>query len=320
MAVEDAWKLYSFARRGVDSFFEALVSWLNSRCPVAGSVQRTCDSVRLEISKYIKSVRGRFHDLEGFDVHGFITLDCLDTGLGSDRSQRRFSLESYCDGIANNFTAGDIELRAASELYKTRIVVYEHGEEVSKNFDPRDSGHPSFPECKMIRRRNAKGLGCFNKNLDSYFLVAHPLPANKLPFNVHAKLMCDLPQWNVDIEVFDVDPTLGRGIRALRPFAKHSVVGIYDGHRCDLQGNLVIRRQSVDALFALHPQLNRHVPNGNNFQESHSVLLGRNHCSGLLIDGHPLCDPILDGDINSLGRFALANAAGSDASGTACDV
>jgi hypothetical protein len=310
MAVEDTWKLHSFSRRGVHSFFEALVSWLNSN----SHVDRTLQSVRLDISKYIKRVRGRFHDLEGFDVYGFITLDCLETGLGSDRSARRFSLENYCSGISDDFTAGDIEIRAASELYKIRIIVYEHGEEVSKNFDARDPGHISFPECKMVRRKNAKGTGCISKNLDSYFLVAERLILS--PFKVHEKMMRNIPEWNVDLEVAYIDDTVGRGIRALRPFAKHSVAGIYDGHRCDLQGNLVIPRLSVLQVFQLHPQLNRHMPNGSNFQDSHSVSLGRNHCSGLLIDGHPLCDPVLDGDINSLGRFALANAASSDAAGT----
>ena len=314
MAVEDAWKLISFARRGVHSFFEALVYWLNANCP--SSVDRTCNSVRLDISKYLKSVNGQFHDLEGCDDNGFITLDCLDTGLGSDRSARRFSLETYCAGIAAANTAGDLELRAASELYKIRVVVYEHGEEVSKYFDAQDPCHLSFLECKMVRRKNAKGTGRFNQNLDSYFLVAYPLPSNMLPFNVHAKMKRDLPRWNVDLKVSHIDDTVGRGIIALRPLAKHSVAGIYDGHRCDLQGNIVIRRQSVVELFQLHPQLNRHAPNGGNFQDSHSVLLGRNHCSGLVIDGHPLCDPILDADINCLGRFALANAASSDSAGT----
>jgi hypothetical protein len=66
------------------------------------------------------------------------------------------------------------------------------------------------------------------------------------------------------------------------------------------------------ALFALYPMLDRNI-NGSTFKKSHSVSLGRNHVSGLVIDGHPLCDPILDCNINSLGRFALCNSASSDA-------
>jgi hypothetical protein len=53
--------------------------------------------------------------------------------------------------------------------------------------------------------------------------------------------------------------------------------------------------------------------NGSSFKKSHSVSLGRTHLSGLVIDGYPLCDPILDSNIDSLGRFALCNSASSDA-------
>ena len=71
---------------------------------------------------------------------------------------------------------------------------------------------------------------------------------------------------------------------------------------------------SVSVLFNLYPQLDRHA-RGTAFKASHAVCLGRNHTSGLLIDGHPLCDPVLDANCDSLGRMALCNAAPSDAEG-----
>jgi hypothetical protein len=111
-----------------------------------------------------------------------------------------------------------------------------------------------------------------------------------------------------------VDPEVGREVQALRTFREGEVFGIYDGHRCDYKGNLIMESPSVTTLFALYPQLNRHL-HGGPFKASHSVCLGRNHTSGLLIDGHPLCNPILDANQDSLGRMALCNAALSDAEG-----
>ena len=79
-----------------------------------------------------------------------------------------------------------------------------------------------------------------------------------------------------------------------------------------ISGTVKIFRESILALFAIYPMLDRSI-NGSKFKKSHSVSLGRNHLSGLVIDGFPLCDPILDSNIDSLGRFALCNSASSDA-------
>jgi hypothetical protein len=97
----------------------------------------------------------------------------------------------------------------------------------------------------------------------------------------------------------------------MRNFVKKEVAGIYDGHRTDDKGTVVIARDSVSALFEDYPMLDRSV-NGSKFKQSHSVYLGRNRVSGLVIDGYPLCDPILDTNVDSLGRFALCNSASSD--------
>jgi hypothetical protein len=121
-----------------------------------------------------------------------------------------------------------------------------------------------------------------------------------------------LPRWNIDIKVVDISPSVGRGIVALRNFRKKEVVGIYDGHRCDDRGIIRIYRDSVNALFHQYPMLDRTL-NGSSFKQSHSVSIGRTHLSGLVIDGYPLCHPILDNNIDSLGRFALCNSASSDA-------
>ena len=79
-----------------------------------------------------------------------------------------------------------------------------------------------------------------------------------------------------------------------------------------LSGNVKIFRDSIVDLFRDYPLLDRAI-NGSTFKKSHSVSLGRTHLSGLVIDGYPLCHPILDNNIDSLGRFALCNSASSDA-------
>jgi hypothetical protein len=131
----------------------------------------------------------------------------------------------------------------------------------------------------------------------------------------HAMMMGNgLPKWNVDLEVCIISPEVGRGIVALRTFEADDVAGIYDGHRCDVDGNSIIERDSLRLFFQAHPQLDRRIT-GDKFKVSHSVSCGRNKNAGLVIDGHPLCHPMLDANIDSLGRFALANSASSDVTG-----
>ncbi len=131
-------------------------------------------------------------------------------------------------------------------------------------------------------------------------------------FSKHALMMGNgLPKWNVDLKVCVISPEIGRGIVALRTFEEKEVVGIYDGHRCDVDGNIIIERAGLRLLFKAYPQLDRRVT-GDKFKLSHTLCCGRNHESGLVIDGFPLCDPILDANVDSLGRFALANSASSD--------
>jgi hypothetical protein len=49
-----------------------------------------------------------------------------------------------------------------------------------------------------------------------------------------------LPRWNIDLKVVVISPSVGRGIVALRNFRKKEVVGIYDGHRCDDRGMVLV--------------------------------------------------------------------------------
>lgn len=132
-----------------------------------------------------------------------------------------------------------------------------------------------------------------------------------MDYDEYRMLHDKLPLWNVDLEVFQVDEFIGRGIRALRKFKKGEVIGMYDGHRCDEKGNIKIRLPSVSAMLSQYPILDREKNKALSFQPSHSVSVCRTHLSGLYIDGGPLCDPILDSLVNNFGRLALANSASS---------
>jgi hypothetical protein len=145
----------------------------------------------------------------------------------------------------------------------------------------------------------------------------HFIPLVDLPLSKHAAMMgAGLPKWNIDLKVVTISPEVGRGIVSLRIFEEHDVVGTYDGHRCDVDGNIISERDSLRLFFEKHPALDRRVT-GDKFKLSHAVSCGRNKDAGVVIDGHPLCHPMLDANIDSLGRFALANSASSGATGVA---
>ena len=89
--------------------------------------------------------------------------------------------------------------------------------------------------------------------------------------------------------------------------------GVYDGHRVDEQGNVVIRRESVDRLMKQFPEIDRELT-GEAFQVTHAVRLGRagsnasSRESRLVIDGGPLTRRCLD-HVPNVGRMALADSA-----------
>ena len=306
-AVAGRWHVQKFDH-GTDSFFEAFVHWRNLTNP--DDARLSVASVRDATAQYIYDHNGKLDDIDDFDSSGFITLECSDVDLGSDRSSRRFSLQQYCNGIASDWPAGDLEIRAVAENYNVVFKILEHECAMCNVRDYSDPFRAKRPQCRLIRIKDSPSA---RTRLDSYSVLFDPktLP----PFFKYTQLMRNLPVWNVDMEVVHISDEVGRGVRTLRKFFKGEVAGLYDGHRCDQKGNLITESAAVRALFVLHPQLNRHVVGGP-FKASHCVCLGRNHSSGLVIDGHPLCDPVLDADINSLGRFALSNAATSDAAGT----
>ena len=167
----------------------------------------------------------------------------------------------------------------------------------------------SFVPVVQAQPNQPKSLPIFDIN-KSASRAASPMP-ELADYSDFYKLSQRLPVWNVDLEVFVVDLEIGRGMRTLRPFLKGDVIGMYDGHRCDEKGNIKIRLPSVTSVMSLFPQLDREKNTALSFQPSHSVAVSRNHLSGLFIDGGPLCDPILDALVNSLGRLALANSASS---------
>jgi len=306
-AVAGRWHVQKFDH-GTDSFFEAFVHWRNLTNP--DDARLSVASVRDATAQYIYDHDGKLDDIDDFDSSGFITLECSDVDLGSDRSARRFSLQQYCNGIAADWPAGDLEIRAVAERYEVVFKILEHN---CAQYNVRDHNDPfraKRPQCRLIR---IKASPSARTRLDSYTVLFDP---KKLaPFFKYTQMMRNLPVWNVDMEVVHISDEVGRGVRTLRKFFKGEVAGLYDGHRCDQQGRLITESAAVRALFQIYPQLNRHV-HGGPFKASHCVCLGRNHSSGLVIDGHPLCDPVLDADINSLGRFALSNAATSDAAGS----
>jgi hypothetical protein len=312
--IQKTWNVLPFGTKK-NSFFDALVFSLNYERPefVAGKNMEPDwneQTVRSAIAKCLEDKKGFYVDQpvsQPFDSSGFITMQSCNFIPGCERSACRLSLKEYCAGIASDWTPGDLEIRAAAEHFRLRLTLYEHELEPLKfcDYAVRSSLRPT----RMIRRTIN---GDDEKEVRFRFYLVTDRKSATPFFYQHAKLMEMPPLWNIDLEVVHISDEVGRGIITKRRFKKHDTAGTYDGHRCDLTGKLVIPRHAVSALFTLHPSLNRHVPNGANFQESHSVLLKRSHDSGLLIDGYPLCDPILDSDVNSLGRFALANSASSD--------
>jgi hypothetical protein len=324
---EDEWFAYCQKTWSVlpfptsNSFLDALIFWLNHQRPlfVPGKNMEPYwnqQNVRTAIAQCLEVNKG-FHVFhvepvaQPFDASGFITLQSCDFIEGCERSACRFSLKEYCAGIASDWPLGDLEIRAAAEHFRLLFTLYEHGQEPLKFCD--NAVRSSLLPTRMVRKTVVVGDDneVTPKVGFEYFVISERKPEPPF-FYRHAKMMQNLPQWNIDLKVVFISDEVGRGIVTLRRFREHDTAGSYDGHRCDLTGKLVIARDAISALFLLHPTLNRHVSNGANFQESHSVTLNRSHDSGLLIDGFPLCDPILDSDINSLGRFALANSASSD--------
>ncbi len=131
-------------------------------------------------------------------------------------------------------------------------------------------------------------------------------------FEEYHRLFSELPEWTIDLEIAFVSHEIGRGIRTLRKFLKGSCMGHYGGHRCDPEGNVVIRDPETDALFAQFANLNLdREMTGADFQVTHALCLGQTHLSGLVIDGYPLCDPSLDHVRDRRGAFAAANSAAS---------
>ncbi len=304
-SVAGRWHLQKFGH-SKDSFFDAFVFWRNLTNP---NLFLDVSSLRETVADYIYKHAGSFDDQSEFDDNGYITLECSDVDLGSDRSSRRFSLQQYCEGIADSWPAGDLEIRATSDLHKVNFKILEHEAPLVGvcNFD--DPDFSTYPKCRLIR---VKASALSSTRLDSYSVLCDPkqLP----PFFKYQRMVKNLPVWNIDMQVVWVSLKLGREVQALRTFAENEVLGVYDGHRCDLKGNLIMESPLVTSLFILYPQLNRHVT-GQPFKASHAVCLGRNHTSGLVIDGHPLCHPMLDANQDSLGRMALCNSAPSDAEG-----
>jgi hypothetical protein len=304
-SVAGRWHLQKFGHCK-NSFFDAFVFWRNLIEP---NLLLDVSSLRESVADYIFTHAGSFDDISDFDECGYITLECSDVDLGSDRSSRRFSLQQYCDGIAADWPAGNLEIRATSDLHKVNFKILEHECELVAVCDFDDPDHSKYPRCRMIR---VKAPASSSTRLDSYSVLCDP--KRMPPFYKYYSMMKNLPVWNVDMVVVYVNHFVGREVKSLRPFREGEVFGVYDGHRCDHQGKLIMESPSVTNLFRLYPQLDRHTT-GKPFKASHSVCLGRNHTSGLIIDGHPLCHPILDANCDSLGRMALCNAASSDAEG-----
>jgi hypothetical protein len=315
-SVRSRWHVVDFPP-GVDNFFAALVQFLNAN-PTEAAVavqQHDIVSVRSEIASHILINNGIFDgfDEEGFDeCTGCITLKCVEKSVSEWES---FTLAEYCRGIETDWPAGNLEIYAAAQFYKMRFKIFEHETPVALYYyNKGECDVNKNQRCKLMRCEAAKDCG---NRLDSYSLLRSP-KTKWPPFHKHHLMSQRLPLWNVDIKVVTISKSVGRGVIALRRFRKDEVVGIYDGYRVDDTGKLVIARDAVTAVFRMHPNLNRHRAGGGRFKKSHSVSLGRSHCSGLVIDGHPLCDPSLDNDINSLGRCALCNSAASDSAGACC--
>ncbi len=136
------------------------------------------------------------------------------------------------------------------------------------------------------------------------------LSEKPLPFEVYKQLFDKLPVWNVDLEVCKISDEIGRGIRAKKKFVKGSVLGIYDGNRCDEKGNIILAVPTLKQFFCQYPTLDRSI-SPSPFRKSHALCVGGTHVSGLFIDGFPLCHPCLDPCYDRLGKFSLANSASS---------
>ncbi len=110
-----------------------------------------------------------------------------------------------------------------------------------------------------------------------------------------------MPLWKKDI---DISHSLaGRGLKSLRGFNTGKPIQWYDGHRTDVDGNLVFERTALTELFR-----QRNFNYGSvAFHDTHAVRLGRRQSMDVLIDGYPLTLPCFDNE-PWLGRGALANS------------
>jgi hypothetical protein len=109
----------------------------------------------------------------------------------------------------------------------------------------------------------------------------------------------------------------GRGLQCINERIEiGDVIEMYDGHRVDENGNIVIRRESISQLMQKFPEIDREK-NNTRFQTTHSIRLASatknrsqswgSHESGLLVDGGPLTHPCLD-HVKGVGRMALADS------------
>ncbi len=110
----------------------------------------------------------------------------------------------------------------------------------------------------------------------------------------------------------------GRGLQCINKRIEiGDIIELYDGHRVDENGNVVIRRESITQLMQRFPEIDREK-NNTPYQTTHSIRLASatkeyrstswgSHESGLLVDGGPLTHPCLD-HVKGVGRMALADS------------
>jgi hypothetical protein len=110
--------------------------------------------------------------------------------------------------------------------------------------------------------------------------------------------------------------SFGRGLESMVRVEIGGIIDRYDGHRVDMNGKVVIRREHISQLMQRYPEIDREK-NNTPWKDTHAIRLAGqtkkrsaswgSHESGLLVDGGPLTHPCLD-HVKGIGRLALADS------------
>ncbi len=157
-----------------------------------------------------------------------------------NKDTRRTTLEDYAKQVERSLYGGDLELELLAAAFDCTIHVYSwHYFDGHRGFSPQVFGRGATTISLLFDQDFDSDSG----GNDHYDCICDNFPKWRM-------FMLNMPKWNQDICLST--SLAGRGLKSMRDFKKGEVITFYDGHRVNAQGEVCIRRASVDELYALY--------------------------------------------------------------------